>query len=328
MKKKIELPLASPVYTVNHGQAFSSAIFYGNDSIRNWYLNNSMVLSVSDQNVNGYFTPNVDICQSGIGDNPYIEHRQLLFTFLDGCINRIIRNMIDKEYYVYFGAVDDYFMKGKDGYHTRHFMHDGMICGYNQDNMTYSVYAYDFHMRLRVFQMPQSCLERARKSTEKMGMCGFVTAMKPISVTVEFDPYIVKTKIIDHLDPKLTDNNLECNHTAFGIVTHRYMLKYIDLIYDTDPNLVFFDIKPFKMIYEHKQIMLERIQKVEQYFGVDDVISCKYSIIADKAKLLWSLALYYKNTLHKNKLKTMAELIEYIDYSEQELLTNLISLYP
>ena len=191
MKRKLELPLAPPVYTVNHGQAFSSAIFYGNDSIRNWYLNNSMVLSVSDHNVNGYFTPNVDICQSGIGDNPYIEHRQLLFTFLDGCINRIIRNMIDKEYYVYFGAVDDYFMKGKDGYHTRHFMHDGMICGYNQDNMTYSVYAYDFHMRLRVFQMPQSCLERARKSTEKMGMCGFITAMKPISVSVEFDPYII-----------------------------------------------------------------------------------------------------------------------------------------
>lgn len=70
MKRKLELPLAPPVYTVNHGQAFSSAIFYGNDSIRNWYLNNSMVLSVSDHNVNGYFTPNVDICQSGIGDNP------------------------------------------------------------------------------------------------------------------------------------------------------------------------------------------------------------------------------------------------------------------
>ena len=42
-------------------------------------------------------------------------------------------------------------MKGKNGYHIRHFMHDGMICGYDQNEMTYSVYAYDFHMRLRVF---------------------------------------------------------------------------------------------------------------------------------------------------------------------------------
>ena len=328
MKKKIELPLAQPVYSTNHGQAFSSAIFYGKDSIRNWYLNNSMVLSVNDQNVNGYFTPSVDICQSGIGDNPYIEHRQLLFTFLDGCVSRVIRNMLDKGYYVYFGAVDDYYMKGKDGYHTRHFMHDGMICGYDQNEMTYSVYAYDFHMRLGVFQTPQRCFEKARKSTEKMGMCGFITAMKSMSVNVEFDPYLIKTKISEHLDPKLVDNTIEDSHTAFGIITHKYMLKYIDLVYDTDPDLIFFDIKPFKMILEHKQIMLERIQKVEEFFGFDDSVSSAYSLVADKAKLLWSLALYYKNTRQKNKLRKMAELIEYIDSSEQELLTRLISLYP
>ena len=96
-------------------------------------------------------------------------------------------------------------------------------------------------------------------------MCGFITAMKPMSVNVEFDPYLIKTKISEHLDPKLVDNTIEDSHTAFGIITHKYMLKYIDLVYDTDPDLIFFDIKPFKMILEHKQIMLERIQKVEEF---------------------------------------------------------------
>ena len=81
------------------------------------------------------------------------------------------------------------------------------------------------------------------------------------------------------------------------------------------------------MILEHEQIMLKRIQKVEEFFGFDDSVSSAYILVADKATLIWNLALYYKNTRQKNKLRKMAELIEYIDSSEQELLTRLISLY-
>ena len=151
MNKKVELLLTPPIDSTNHGQACVTSIFHNNKSMRNWYLNNAMVLSVSNNNPNELFVPNVDICQSGLENNQFIEQQKILLTFLDGCINRIIRNMIDKGYYIYFGAIDDYYMKGKNGYHIRHFMHDGMICGYDQNEMTYSVYAYDFHMRLRVF---------------------------------------------------------------------------------------------------------------------------------------------------------------------------------
>ena len=69
-----------------------------------------MVLSVSNKNSDGLFVPRVDICQSNIGDNPYIEQQHILLTFLNGTVSRVIRNMIDRGYYVYFGAIDDFYM--------------------------------------------------------------------------------------------------------------------------------------------------------------------------------------------------------------------------
>ncbi len=73
-------------------------------------MNNSMVLSISDENLSGFFRPHIDICQSGPADNPYIELQEILLTFLNGTLSRIIKNMINKGYYVYFCAIDDYYM--------------------------------------------------------------------------------------------------------------------------------------------------------------------------------------------------------------------------
>lgn len=104
---RIDLPLCAPIYSVSHGQGSVTSILHDNISLRNWYLNNSMVLSVRDGNPGGLFRPNIDICQSGPEDNPYIERQEILLTFLDGAVCRVIKNMINKGYYVYFGAIDD-----------------------------------------------------------------------------------------------------------------------------------------------------------------------------------------------------------------------------
>ena len=45
MKKKVELPLIEPVYSTYHYQGSGSAILKDNPSIRNWFLNEKMLLS-------------------------------------------------------------------------------------------------------------------------------------------------------------------------------------------------------------------------------------------------------------------------------------------
>lgn len=326
-KSRVDLPLCTPIYSVSHGQGSVTSILHNNISLRNWYLNNSMVLSVSDANPDGLFVPHVDVCQSGPEDNPYIERQFILLTFIDGAVSRVIKNMINKGYYVYFGAIDDYYMKGRHGYHERHYLHDGLICGYDQIKKTYSLYAYDTDMKYRVFDMPQSCFERARRSTEKMGCCGFLTAMKPMQTQVELDPYLIKTKIKEYLNPPVIKNNLEENKTAYGIITHKYIIKFIDALYNDDFDTVDFDLRPLKMIVEHKRVMLERIKKVEESFRMDNSISSAYSEAASKANQFWSLCLYCVIKNDKRKMPLMMSMIERIDMLESDLLPRLISLY-
>ena len=64
-------------------------------------------------------------------------------------------------------------------------------------------------MKYRVSDMPQSCFERARKSSERMGFCGSLMSMKPMKMKIELDPYLIKNRIIEYLDPPLVKNNLE-----------------------------------------------------------------------------------------------------------------------
>lgn len=324
---RIDLPLCAPIYSVSHGQGSVTSILHDNISLRNWYLNNSMVLSVRDGNPGGLFRPNIDICQSGPEDNPYIERQEILLTFLDGAVCRVIKNMINKGYYVYFGAIDDYYMKGRSGYHKRHYLHDGLICGYDTVNKSYSIYAYDTDMKYRVFDMPQSCFERARKSSERMGFCGSLMAMKPMKMKIELDPYLIKNRIIEYLDPPLVKNNLEENETAYGIIAHKYLIKYIDVLYNCDSDAVNLNLQAFKMIIEHKLFMLERIKKVEEYFDINDSISTAYSEASDKAIQLWNLCLYSVIKSDKSKIPVMKSILERIDMLESNLLSRLISLY-
>ena len=327
MNNKRKLPLSKPFYSANHGQGTVTSILHSNPSLKNWYLNNVMVLSISNDGSDDFFHPLLDICQSGIEDNPYIERQKILLTFLDGSVNRIIRNMIDKGYYVYFGAIDDYYMQGKDGYHKYHFMHDGMICGYSQDNKTYSIYAYDSEMQYRVFQMPQICFERARKSTEKMKACGFITAMKPKPIKVEFDPYLAQKRLQEYLDPPLINNNLEVNLTAYGIITHKYLIKYIESILNDDNKIMLADLKSFKIIMEHKIFMFERIKKIEEYFQIENTLSSEYKNLVTDAKKLWNMCLYCFVKTDRSKLLIIKALLERIDNSEYKILSHLISLY-
>ena len=82
--------------------------------------------------------------------------------------------------------------------------------------------------------MPQICFERARKSTEKMGFCGFINAIKPMPINVELNPQLIKTRLYEYLDPPVINNSIENSTVAYGIITHQYIKKYLDLLYNKE----------------------------------------------------------------------------------------------
>ena len=141
-KNKIELPLVEPLYSTYH-HAPGSAILLNNPSIRNWYMNEVMILTCTRKFLNKYTSPEIRITNAGWSENPYLDKKFYAMQFLEGHIHFVIRKLLDAGYYVCFAGVDDYYVEGKSWYHERHFNHDGCICGYDQDNKTYCIYAYD-----------------------------------------------------------------------------------------------------------------------------------------------------------------------------------------
>ena len=144
MSKKAELPIAAPLYATYQCQIPGTAITTPNPSIRNYYYNRVTKLTCTRRFLReGFTSPELNVLDSGWVVNPHIERLSYNMRYLGSFVHRLIRDLIDEGYYIYFNGVDDYYVKGKSWYHERHFEHDGMICGYDEERKTYSIYSYD-----------------------------------------------------------------------------------------------------------------------------------------------------------------------------------------
>ena len=285
MKKFVELPLIEPLYSTYHHGILSAAL-KNNPTIRNWYLNEMLILRCDRKFLSGYTTPLLNIDGLSLNDHPYVERLYFPLVHINGCVNRIIRNMLNLEYYILFSGVDDYYVGGKSWYKERHFSHDGAICGYDQVNKTYCMYAYDSNWIYQKFWTPQKGFEAGRKACFRKGDYGWLCAIKPKPDNVEFSVKTVYEKILEYLDSDLEKYPAQGEGNVYGIVVHHYIALYVDKLYDGSIAYEKMDTRIFRLIWEHKKVMLERIKMVERTLCLDSSFSEKYSALVAEADTL------------------------------------------
>ena len=291
MGKSVELPLSEPLYSTYHYQGPSTAIIVNNPTIRNWYLNQTMDLTCNRKFQEGFTSPEITIPNTFWWGNPYFEKYEVSSRFAKGHINSIIREMIDNGYYVAFSDVDDYYVKGKSWYKERHFGHDGLICGYNQNNKTYCIYAYDSKWQYQKFWTPQRSFNAGRISMDKQGEFANFCALKAKDDFVEFSPKMVYVKLKEYLDSNLEKYPFEGDTNVYGIVVHEFIAEYVTKLYRSEIPYERMDRRVFRLIWEHKKAMLERIELVEKILGLDSEISQKYKKLvaqADTMRVLYA----------------------------------------
>ena len=138
MDKFIDLPILEPLYCTYHYTIPSTAVLTANPSIKNWYLSQIFMIYCTRKFLSGYTTPQLNIHAAEFLHNPYLERKKFFMRDLKGCINTVIKNLLDNGFYVYFMGVDDYYIEGKTFYKEKHFEHDGLICGYDSKNKTFT----------------------------------------------------------------------------------------------------------------------------------------------------------------------------------------------
>lgn len=324
MKKKIELPLVEPLYSTYHNQGSGAAILINNPSIRNWYLNQVMILTCTRKFLNGFTTPEINVAESSWNANPYFDKKRYAMQFLEGHVHFAIRKLLDAGYYVYFRGIDDYYVEGKSWYHERHFKHDGCICGYDQENKTYCIYSYDRNWIYHKFWTTQKSFDAGRKAQFKKKQYGSICGIKPKEDQIAFSHEAALKKIDEYLDSNLEKYPETEEGTAYGIVVHDYIAKYVDMLYDGSIPYEKMDRRVFRMIWEHKKVMLERIKLIEDALSLDHSLSDAYASVvreADNCRMLYAAHhMKQRNSVLPVIQKKLLNLKE----KEKEILENLL----
>ena len=283
MKKSVELPLVDPIFSTYQFHACGAVAIHNNPSIRNWYLNQSVILSCNRKFLNGYTSPGIDIDGAKLYDNPHFEKYTYDMQFTKGYINPIIRELIDNGYYVYFKGIDDYYVEGKSWYQKRHMNHDGLICGYDQNKKTYYIYSYDSNWICRKYETSQSSFNAGRKSMIANGVDGYICGIKPKKEIVEYDPYAVIDNLSTYLNSTFDNYPINGEGRIRGIIVHDYIAIYLDKLYNGLVPYERMDPRVFRLIWEHKKAMLERIEKMEETLRINNFHSIKYAPIVSVA---------------------------------------------
>ena len=97
---------------------------------------------------------------------------------------------------------------------------------------------------------------------------GNLCAIKPKDVEVLFSTEIAIKKIREHLESDLEKFPENGEGNVRGLVVHIYLAKYLDMLYDGSISYERMDRRVFRLIWEHKKVMLERIQRIEESLEV------------------------------------------------------------
>ena len=324
MNKRVELPLIEPLYSTYHYQGPGTAIIGNNQSVRNWYLNQVMNIICSKKFLKGYTTPEITIADSSWYVNPYLDKHWISSEFTNDYINSIIHQMINNGFYVAFGDVDDFYLKGKSWYKERHFSHDGLICGYDPNDKTYCIYAYDSNWIYQKFWVPQIDFYAGRIAMRENGTFSRFCGLKVKGDQIEFSPKIACQKIKEYLDSDIKKHPFDKEGNAYGLVVHEYIAEYVTKLYSGDIPYERMDKRVFRLIWEHKKVMFERIQSIERELMFGSDVSEKYRSLVTDADMMRMLYASHHIKRRDSVLPIIKKKLLNLADKEKELLTFLV----
>lgn len=328
MKKKVILPIVEPVFSTYHNQGSVGAAMAENPSLKNWYLNESVMLFCSKRFLSGYTTPEVSVKSTALFTVGCMEHIWTSTKFLNGHSTAIIKNMIDNGYYVAFDGVDDYYLEGKTWYKKRHFAHDGMIYGYDDIQKTYNIFAYNQDWLYSGFEISQKSFLKAQKSGRKLSSKGSLTAFKPKALTedIRIDPKHIAFLLKIYLDPNIGKQWLDTEKYIHGLEVYDNLCIYLNMVEEGSIPYEKIDWRIFRVIWEHKKVMYDRIRAVEEQINCNNGISKAYAEVVktcDDIRLIYATYVMRRRDpllqIIKSKLMKIKDL-------EKELVSKFIRL--
>ena len=111
---------------------------------------------------------------------------------------------------------------------------------------------------------------------------------------------------------------------VYGIIVHDYIAMYVDKIHNGDIAFENMDSRIFRLIWEHKKAMYERIEKVELALNLDSQLSNEYKELIDESDKLRMIYATYRIKRKENSLPLISEKLISIKNKEKQILEQFI----
>ena len=302
MAKSVALPFIVPNFATVQSSGAAELAMIGHPTAYNQILNQATSMRCTRSFLKGFTAPQVGIPNITIQSYKFIKRYSVSFRYTYAYFLDIIKAMLDDGMYIFYNRVDDFYLPGKSWYGTRHLHHDGIICGYDDNDETISIAAHDINWVYNLIRVPQKCFLEALRSSLEAKQYGNMIAYKIKENTVaEINEGEMLKYLREYLDSSFEKYPTDENGLVLGTVVHDYLAMYIDKLKDGSIPYEKMDWRALRPIWEHKKCMLERIKAVEKKNGWTDELSIRYTPIVEKANHIRMMyAMYHKN--HNDKL--------------------------
>lgn len=323
-----KLPIIStPISTYPSGN-LALSIALTNENSLPWFFS-SYIQLYSNSNEEAFIHGNFIDADTASFECPFVSHLALNRDFIDGkwqLFSDFIIYCLDMDYYVYV-FLDRFYNSEAKEYNTKHFFHQLFIYGYNLENKTF--HSADFvneryeyiNVSFDGVDLGYSSYKNA-KELEATGANDRVTLFKYRDGAWDFDFNMILSSLKDYQNGKDTTRMFYYHPKHEMSKDFKYGVNYYDGMLK-NINQAFPDIRMFHVFYEHKQMMLWRLEYMKTKGFISEESKCGYSDISEKTLILRNLLLKAKisGVLDKEKIR---QIILDVRMKEEKVLTALI----
>ena len=194
--------------------------------------------------------------------------------------------------------------------------HDGILCGYDDNDGSYSIAAYDSDWVFRLIRLPQDCFREGLLFGISQKWYGNLTAYRVKPDEVKLDERQMLRYLRAHVDADMDHFPLTEQGNVEGIAVQGFLALYIGKLMDGSIPADKMDWRVLRPVWEHKLCMLDRLEAFEKLRGWEPEFSTRYRPLVDAANRNRMMYAVY----HKNRRPELLENVRkgLLDGKEQE----------
>lgn len=316
------LPLANSPTETYQGQAFVLSVLLAHNNVLNEYYNRYINLSCNESNridqmeLNFCGTAWEDFRLSGIVEMDLYNVKNLSKSKF---VN-FTRERIDQGNYLLFYNIDEYYLSYSQYYCQEHYIHDAYVYGYKEDS--FMVVAYNNKKLMKNIVPVGEIVEGLfcyEDESEAFDFCTF-RPNQACYVTIEPEKMIEELELYFH-----SQNTEKESEKIYGLAVYDVFISCVkEIISMNDRETIELDMRPFRLLWEHKKILKDHIAKISDMISLSDNLQVQSEEVEKITRRIYMLILKWAFKRDFRLFWRILECLESVKEKEKLLVGDLL----